>query len=248
MQARSMMRESGKSSNSRRLQTRCLAVVVTAAVLVSGASAGCGRPHTVPGGIGLCVEMQPSVIEPVVEPLPEALRTPTWRHFYSSLSDTDIAQSSNLTREQLDLRANLQVESATLIPWLTRRYPNEVGQTWLDQRAGSIVVTSTAPDAMRSDPQLVLYPHQSYVAITQAEWSQRRVDTTRECLVQRISNVDPNAQLRFYEAAGEIGIEAADNGAGRAALANAAIAHEVAASEGILATKLHPFEVPRTDG
>ena len=244
-----MIQKSSRPSSLGRFKQRYIAVAMAAAALASGATAGCGESaHMQPQTAVLCVETQPSVTEPAVEPLPAALRSATWRQFYPSLSDTDIAQSSNLTREQLDIRANLQVESAALIPWLARRFPSEIGLTWLDQKAGSIVVTSTAPDTMRSDPELMLYPHLSYLTISQARWSKRRIDATFACLAQRTSTVDPQAQLRLYEAAGEVGISAADNGAGRAALASPTIADEVAASEGVLVTKLHPLEVPRTDG
>lgn len=242
------MRSSG-GSTARLLRVRNLSVLAVA-VVSSCLAVGCGRSTDAVRKSPLCAEERPSSIQPFLAPLPEQLRNATWGNYYSGLSDAEIAQTSNLTREQLDIRATLQVESELLIPWLTLRYPNEIGQTWLDRKAGSIVVTSTEPDAMRNDPQLALYPHHPYVTINQAKWSTRKVDVTLACLAQRIriDTIDPQAQIRFYQTAGEIGIEAADNEAGRAALANPLIAEEVAASEGALRTKLHSFEAPRTDG
>jgi hypothetical protein len=226
-------------------------VATVAVLLAGGVAAGCANRSQVAAGTTtdtLCVEEQPSPVTPIAGPLPDALKDATWRQFYSALSDTDIARYSNLTREQLDIQANLQADADVLLPWLTRRYPNEIGLKWLDPASGSIVITTTSPDQMRTDPELALYPRRSYVTIAQARWSELRLDATLACLARRTSKVPANAQLRFYKAAGEAGISAADNEAGRAALASPTISEEVAMSDGALTTKLHPVEIAKTDG
>ena len=71
----------------------------------------------------------------------------------------------------------------------------------------------------------------------------RRVGVGR--IGERLGDTGPDAQLRFYTGAGEFGIEAADNPAGRAVLNGPVVAAEVQASQGVLVAKLHPVERPR---
>jgi hypothetical protein len=190
----------------------------------------------------------PTPVGTLPEPLPDALRNATWGPYYSGLSDTQIAQNSNLTRQQLDIRASLQDEAHTLISWLRRRFPNVIGLTWLDQKAGTMDVASTDPEAVRLDPELSAYAHRSYVTVLPANWSERRIDATWDCIQARLGEVHPEAQVRLKKAAPEFWIEAADNQAGHAVLENPVLANEVADSNGVLVTRLHPFEQQRSDG